>query len=68
MTQAKNIRPVVIIVNKHYPVLTLTGPIFRRHLFTYFYENDCIISNKICNVTTKTFLHQPLHTISHPLL
>lgn len=46
MTQTKIIRPVVIIVNKLYPLLTLNGPIFRRHLFTYFSENDCIITIK----------------------
>lgn len=44
IAQDKNIRPVVIIVNINYPFLTLTGPIFRRHFLTYFYENDCIFS------------------------
>lgn len=36
IAQDKNIRPVVIIVNIHYPFLTLTGTIFRRHFLTYF--------------------------------
>lgn len=42
IAQEKIIRPVVIIVNIHYPFLTLNGPIFRIHLFTYSRENDCI--------------------------
>lgn len=55
IAQEKNIRPVVIIVNKLYPVLTLTGPIFRIHLFTYFRENDCIFTIKSGEIYQKPY-------------